>query len=517
MRNRSIWYGLTVLLLIVSFGMPTAISQDALDPGDFPGFDDPNSQTPSAEEEALRQTQIDELNQQAKAKADAGDLKGALEAYEEIILTPETQNFESLLQAGRILKEFGETNDAIRYLGAAAQLSGTLEDPTEALPLYLELGDLFLDTEQYNNAISTYSQALLVKGQSRNPEILYKIGVARSEYALNQQYATAQTKQEELTQALDFFDKAIRQNPNYADALYERGNTHVTLGQLTQSQDSVDKGLEDFVSAVEADPANTDAIAQLGITALQRGLGETMRRKAPTAKILRDLNMARDALSRYLALVPEDQEIDEEDSDAIRRENVLVNRSAALMGLAEELPDQATSLYEQAIADADAAIAIEPEKDDAHFQKGLALARLGRNEEAIVSYTEAVELFPINPDYLLRRGIVHFRLGEYELAKTDLELSIRNSRGLSSRGYFWLGLCHQKLEEFHQAVTEYTRAIRYSPNYEFALVNRGLAYMKMGRYDRAREDFNKVVLLNPKNAQAISLREQAIRYARTSS
>ena len=53
-------------------------------------------------------------------------------------------------------------------------------------------------------------------------------------------------------------------------------------------------------------------------------------------------------------------------------------------------------------------------------------------------------------------------------------------------------------------------AITLSPNYPDALNNRGLAYISNGQYDRAIQDFDRVLKLDPKDADAIKNRAMAI-------
>ena len=47
-------------------------------------------------------------------------------------------------------------------------------------------------------------------------------------------------------------------------------------------------------------------------------------------------------------------------------------------------------------------------------------------------------------------------------------------------------------------------------------MNRGIAYMKMGRYERAALDFNEVLRLDRKNSEAKSLRDQSMQLAKSS-
>jgi tetratricopeptide (TPR) repeat protein len=100
------------------------------------------------------------------------------------------------------------------------------------------------------------------------------------------------------------------------------------------------------------------------------------------------------------------------------------------------------------------------------------------------------------------------------LAKTDFNKSVRFSAGINPRAYFWLGLCYSKEDNPLRAVGAYTKAIRYQPFYTMAYYNRGLSYMKLGRVERAKADFNEVLRRENDNKQARSLRDQALELSR---
>jgi tetratricopeptide (TPR) repeat protein len=330
------------------------------------------------------------------------------------------------------------------------------------------------------------------------------MGLSQTEFALNQQFSTAQTRQEDLQKALVYYDRALRIKPDYPDALYERGSTHLLFGDL-------DKAVADFREAVRLDPNNAEAVAQLGFTSLRRGLTEGSQRNGQRAQILDDLQQSVELLTRYLTLVPEESKKDdaEADPDEIKRENVLLQRSAAYIGLGDESQEDRESYYRNAVADADAVIQIAPSIPDGYYQKGLALRMLGELDAARAAFDETLEVAPSNAEALLRRGILFFRSGDLELAKTDLVKSIQYSAGVNPRADFWLGICFSQEGSPKRAVTHYSKAIRYQPSYIMAFYNRGLDYMKLGRFARAKEDFNEVLRRQPDNQQARSLRDQA--------
>jgi tetratricopeptide (TPR) repeat protein len=61
-----------------------------------------------------------------------------------------------------------------------------------------------------------------------------------------------------------------------------------------------------------------------------------------------------------------------------------------------------------------------------------------------------------------------------------------------------------------RAMDDFNAAIKLDPSYIDALNNRGLAYFGRGAYDLAIEDFDRVLKLNPNDADAIRNRADAL-------
>lgn len=478
------------------------VAEEAAPPAqdDFLNFGAEQRQVTPEEKQAFEK-QVMALNDEAKALSEQGDVNAALAKYDEAIAM--TSNFTSQFEKGMILRGQGYLREAIRAFTLATEFSNDMADKAMVRQNYIELGQSYLETEEYNTAMAVFEGALSLPGESRNAELFFNLGFAQAEFALNQQYQTAQTRQEDLQKALVSYDRAIAIDPNYAEALYERGTAHLLLGDREQA-------IEDLEQSVEFDPENSEAVAQFGFASLSRALSEGSRRNGQSAKIDADLKKALEQLTRYLTLVPETtEEEDEEDETEIQRENVLLQRSAAYIALGDEAQDGSYH-YQNAIRDAEAVIELLPDSPDGYYQKGLAHRMLGDFEAAIAAFDETIEISPANPEALLRRGIVHFRRGDLQMAMSDFDKAVQYSGGINPRASFWLGLSHAKRGDHRLAVTTYTRAIRYQPFYTIAYFNRGLSYMKLGRYERARDDFNEVLGRDRDNSQARSMRDQAV-------
>ena len=228
------------------------------DANDFAEFTDASSQ-PTAEQLQAIAEQVQRINGEARALAEQGNLDAAILKYEEALAVENSPgNFESHFERGRLLREKGYVSDALQAFGLAQSFARDQEPPA-LVAYYLELGQAYLDTEQFNTAISIFEGAInQLPGQTRNSELWFQLGVAQSEFAQSQQFSTPQQQAEDLQKALNAFDRAIDVNPNYPEALFERGMTHSMLGDI-------DKSIDDLEKAVELDPSNEVSDWAIGV------------------------------------------------------------------------------------------------------------------------------------------------------------------------------------------------------------------------------------------------------------
>lgn len=124
---------------------------------------------------------------------------------------------------------------------------------------------------------------------------------------------------------------------------------------------------------------------------------------------------------------------------------------------------------------------------------------LEQYEEAVKSYTEAIQLQANNSMFYNSRGCAYDNLGEYNKAISDYNVAIAIGP-LNAVFYYDRGHSYDKLEEYDKAISDYTRAIELSPNNATAYNNRGSIYIVLGRTDEAISDFNKAIELNSKFA-----------------
>lgn len=103
-----------------------------------------------------------------------------------------------------------------------------------------------------------------------------------------------------------------------------------------------------------------------------------------------------------------------------------------------------------------------------------------------------------NPDPTEEEKDVKKSLGDYaDKEKTALLELIEKEP--SAENYYKLGNYERINENYDKAVEYYTEAIEQKSDYEDAYICRGIAYWGLGKFKESIEDYDKGILLNPKN------------------
>ena len=128
-----------------------------------------------------------------------------------------------------------------------------------------------------------------------------------------------------------------------------------------------------------------------------------------------------------------------------------------------------------------------------HFNNGFELQQAGQFEEAIAEYDESIRL---DPDFIVpysARGATYMQLGQYGRAIEDLDEAIRlrpNSKQYSNRG-----AAYSALGQYERAIEDFDEAVRLQPQTPLAYVNRALTYALLGKEIEAQNDIDRAVEL----------------------
>ena len=163
--------------------------------------------------------------------------------------------------------------------------------------------------------------------------------------------------------------------------------------------------------------------------------------------------------------------------------------------------EEAIADFDEAMRLCDEAIEIDSENARAWYNRGFAKGGLGRHEEAIEDYDEAIRLDPEFASAWNSRGFAKNKLGRKEEGLADYEEAIRLNPEFASA---WnnLGSAKSQLGRHENAIANLDEAIRLDSEYVTAWNNRGLAKGELGRHEEAIADYDEAIRLNPKNVTA---------------
>ena len=138
-----------------------------------------------------------------------------------------------------------------------------------------------------------------------------------------------------------------------------------------------------------------------------------------------------------------------------------------------------------------------PPTADDFIASGIAKYALGRYEEALADYTEALVLRPDYVEALNNRGNTYLSMERYEEALADynnaLELKPDEPAILTNRG-----TTYAKLERYEEALADFDRAIQLSPDYAEVLYNMACLFSLWRKPDDAISYLEKAIHLDAK-------------------
>ena len=143
--------------------------------------------------------------------------------------------------------------------------------------------------------------------------------------------------------------------------------------------------------------------------------------------------------------------------------------------------------------------------DSIRFYQGNAKYYLGKYEDAIEGYSEAIELSPKIANAYNNRGNAKSALGDYKEAIKDYNKELELNPQFAG-AYYNRGTANSSLEKHKEAIKDFDKAIALNPKYADAYHNRGTAKSSLGEYQEAINDFDKAITLNPQNAEAYNNR-----------
>lgn len=412
----------------------------------------------------------------------------AVTSYNQV-LQAEPNNSFVLTQKCQALSQIGNNEDAISECEQALRVNGNWGNTTPATAWY-NRGLAFSKLTQNKQAITSFERAILIKpnyslafaqkcrtltdlkryedaikacdraiknkkngdwGES-NPLIAYKYK------------AEALTKLGRLDEAIDNYKEALEINPNDAITWYK-------IGKLQQRFASYNEALASYSMAVQVKPKFSQALA----------------RQAEMFNKLKNHQQALESSDKALG------------GDGIWGDTTLaylwVQRSTALVNLQK---------YEESIADAENAIALNQSYAEAWNNKAVSLWHLGKYKEADKASQEAVKSGNKNAQAWFNRGRILSSLKKYSAAVKAYDQALKGEKAQKNNATRAMiltnkGVALWHLEEYKSARQLTKEAVIYDRNSFEAKYNRGVIFLKLKRYQEALSAYLKADSISPNN------------------
>jgi tetratricopeptide (TPR) repeat protein len=129
---------------------------------------------------------------------------------------------------------------------------------------------------------------------------------------------------------------------------------------------------------------------------------------------------------------------------------------------------------------------------EAFYNRGVAYTNEGQPDRAIEDLDQAIRLNPNDAMAFNSRGNAHFSKGGNMARENGMCL-----------GAYRPASCASAIAQYDRAIEDYDQAIRLNPNNALAFFSRGRAYANKGQLDRAIEDYDRAIRLNPNDALAL--------------
>jgi len=146
--------------------------------------------------------------------------------------------------------------------------------------------------------------------------------------------------------------------------------------------------------------------------------------------------------------------------------------------------------------------ALDPTNAETYHHQGVAYLRLGEYEEAILNWNCAIELDPDNAFIYSIRGKAYTYLGEYKQAIDNYSQAIARDSGNVEEFYYNRAFAYFVLKQYQQAREDLNRVIELDPTDADAYINRGYIYLYLRDIEQAHADFAQAAAMDRMNVNA---------------
>ena len=164
---------------------------------------------------------------------------------------------------------------------------------------------------------------------------------------------------------------------------------------------------------------------------------------------------------------------------------------------------QAESLFKKAL-----------QKEPANLRNALLFSnlgtiqrRMGKNKEALESYSLALNLTPYSKTMLLNRASLYLEMDYLDKAYVDycnvIDLDAKNPEALQFRAYIYM-----RRRQYQDARNDYQSLLEAVPGDKTARIGMAMVNQKLQRYRESLEEFNRLIVDYPQDVSLLKARAE---------
>lgn len=370
---------------------------------------------------------------------------------------PGPDDEETVRSCGFVIEDTSEPSEkrarALASRGAIYQRQTltilAIADLTEAIRLspklavaYQRRGSIWLRERDFENALKDLNTAVSLLPKSA------ELRVARG---------IAHRGLRNFDPALRDFDEALKLSPRFPVAFYERALTSL-------EQKEFDAALSDLQKALEIDP--NFALGYYGIGNVRRATG--------------DFDQAIAAYDKALELNP---------------------NAAAIVYLARGVARQMDGNCKEALKDFATALRAAPRAPQILKARGRCWRGINEPAFAVDELTQAILLYPRDPEAYYERGMALLQQAEYGKAGADFDEAIKLKKDYAV-AYIGRAIVKRNRKELKEAIADINKSIEVEPS-AMAFAERGWTHVLGMNTRHALLDFEHALTLDEDNALAM--------------
>ena len=348
---------------------------------------------------------------------------------------------------------------------------------------YCYRGDRILDSEQPNEALNTFQQAIELNSKS----VCGWLGKAQALYGLERYRA-----------ALAAYDRIERLKPNLVETWQGRGEVLYRLERFEAANTAYNKTLK--LQPNNAEVWNRKGKALYKLELYREALAaqdKALELQPDYATALSDRGIALIGMGQYQEAL---EAFDRAQTIDPLEPQLWQNKALVLQYL--NRPQESNRLYQEALEAYERVIQENPQNITALLDKANVLSKLQRHESALVAYEQAIALNEDSHLAWLGKGNALFALQRYEdaLAAFNRTVKVQPKSYISwhNRG----SVLRDGLRNLPEAIASYDRSLEINPNFYHAWRDRGVALSQNQQHEKAIESFQKALSIKPSDYQS---------------